>query len=233
METPCDYLPKWLDCSHRMACQSKSWEYQNAACLMTVWRRSSTKSYSWPTLKPSFSIIILATCLPDDAGAHPWLSGDEKWNQVRGSCSSDFNWNNLGPSQAPQPREQNWLIWPRLSCGEKKSLYTWTINQYSFTTRHIHEMICKKEGFSLLGKRTLKHLGLPRGYLASPMNCCSPLPGCWPAFFWWHTMTWCCLRLHGKEELDSSDPQGDGGHQRERSFSQKQLAFPRLLNWGP
>ena len=53
MEILCDHLPKWLDYRHRMACLSNSWEYQNAAYLMTMWPRSTTKPYTWPTLKSS------------------------------------------------------------------------------------------------------------------------------------------------------------------------------------
>ena len=37
-------------------------------------------------------------------------------------------------------------------------------------------------------------------------------------------MVYHSLRLHGKEEMDSSDPQVDGGHQSQRSLSHKQLA---------
>ena len=32
------------------------------------------------------------------------------------------------------------------------------------------------------------------------------------------------MRLHGKDEVDSSNPQVNGGHQRERPLSQKQQA---------
>lgn len=95
--------------------------------------------------------------------------------------------------------------------------------------------------------RTLKQreaLGPPSGYLASPTNCCLPLLNCstWlPDIqplrpvgpkFWWHIPTLCCPRLHGKEEMDTSNPQT-------HRLIQKQLVrfwqpiFTRLFIWGP
>lgn len=95
-------------------------------------------------------------------------------NQVHGSCSSYFNQNNLGSSREPQPREQNSLIWFKLSDGGKESppTYARTINRYSFTAERVYSMITTEKG-------TLKTVGPPRGCSVSPTTCCPPLPGCW------------------------------------------------------
>lgn len=37
-------------------------------------------------------------------------------------------------------------------------------------------------------------------------------------------MTWGCLRLYGKQDMDNWKPQVDGEHKTERPFFQKQLA---------
>ena len=80
---------------------------------------------------------------------------DEK--QVRGSCSSYFNWNYLGPSQVPQLREQNWLISHRLSDGEKENqlLYTQIVRWYAFTTGHVRYVIYRERGLLITGEKDI------------------------------------------------------------------------------
>ena len=94
----------------------------------------------------------------------------------------------------------------------------------------------EKEDFSLLGQRPLKSLGPPRGYLASLQTAllyCQAVD-----LAAWQTV----LRPAGPIDIlmtfhkhgtawdsmvkKSSNPQVDGGHQKERSFFQKQLAGP-------
>lgn len=100
-----------------------------------------------------------------------------------GTASSYFKWNYLGQNQVPQPREQNWLIWPRLS-GKRKIHHH--IHRLSVDMLLLLDMSTvwskEKEGFSLQGKGTLTNLGCPADYLSSPTICCLPLtsfcPGC-------------------------------------------------------
>ena len=79
-------------------------------------------------------------------------------------------------------------------------------------------------------KNKEKILAFSRGYLAFPVNYGHPMPGCSPGFTTNSLktkntmMVYHSPRLHGKEEMDSSDPQVDGGHQSQRSLSHKQLA---------
>lgn len=117
-----------------------------------------------------------------DAGAQ--LSGSKSWNWVSGSCSSDYNWNNLGSSQAPQPRQQDWLLWPRLSGRKGKSTTKHMGWDYDFTTSHVHTVIYTETGLlTVTGqKETLKNLAPPRLLLASPTNCSPPLLNFWPGF---------------------------------------------------
>lgn len=88
-----------------------------------------------------------------------------------------FNWNDLGPSQGPQSREQNWLLYPRLLHGVKKVCYHIHELSRCFYCWAFYSMIYSERGLPTAGgKRTLENLGPPRDHLASPMNCWPPLP---------------------------------------------------------
>ena len=133
---------------------------ESLLCGTAEWHLSNDCMTQYQALLPVHSWVQLEKPTTVSAGAHPWLTGDEGWNQVRGSYSSYFNQNDLSSSKVPQPRKQNWLLWSRLSDGAKVSPppYTRTASQYCLLPV-ISTMWCiQKEGKGAL-KKILTILG--------------------------------------------------------------------------